>query len=411
MIEVLLCSLVTILPDFLYRRFAQGKRLGHELTLYSIWYELRYGITACLGLTIVLLTLILYYHPSTSSAVSFYRTVPILPEGSGRVEEVYADLQHEVKAGDPIFRLDSSEQEAALLTAQRRVAETDAAFELAKTEVAGADARIREAESAYQQAVDELATKSELQQRNAGTVSERELERLRNVVNGRQASVAAAIAAKQSVEVQISSLLPAQKASAEAAIAQAQVELDKTVVRAGVDGRLEQFTLRKGDIVNPIMRPAGVLIPAEAGRIGLVAGFNQLEAQVMKPGMIGEVACISKPMTVIPMVVTSVQNLIAAGQVQASDRLIDPQQVVKPGTITVYMEPLYAGGFDGVPPGSSCLANAYTNNHDRLDDPDVGAGEWLFLHVIDAVGVVHAIILRIQALLLPIKTLVLSGGH
>ena len=31
------------------------------------------------------------------------------------------------------------------------------------------------------------------------------------------------------------------------------------------------------------------------------------------------------------------------------------------------------------------------------------------LHVVDATGLVHAILLRIQALLLPIKTLVLSG--
>lgn len=409
MIEVLLCSVVTVLPDFLYRRFVQGKRLGHELTLYSIWYELRYGITACLGLTIVLLTLILYFHPSTTSAISFYRTVPILPEGSGRVEEVYVELQGDVKAGDPIFKLDSSRQEAALLTAQKRVAETEAAFEVAKTELAGADAKTQEAESAYQQAVDELATKTELQKRNAGTVSERELERLQNIVNGRQASVAATIASKQSVEAQITSLLPAQKASAQAALAEAQVELDKTVVRAGVDGRLEQFTLRKGDVVNPIMRSAGVLIPIEAGRYGLVAGFSQLEAQVMKPGMVAEVACISKPLTIIPMVVTSVQNLIAAGQVQASDRLIDAQQVVKPGTITVYLEPLFAGGFDGVPPGSSCIANAYTNNYERYDDPDLGTGQWVFLHVIDTVGVVHAIILRIQALLLPVQTLVFSG--
>jgi multidrug resistance efflux pump len=223
--------------------------------------------------------------------------------------------------------------------------------------------------------------------------------------------VSAALASKQTVEAKISSLLPAQKASAEAALAQAQVELDKTVVRAGIDGTLEQFTLRKGDIVNPIMRSAGVLIPAEAGRYGLVAGFSQLEAQVMKRGMVAEVTCISKPMTIIPMVVTSVQDLIAAGQVQASDRLIDPQQVVRPGTITVYLEPLFAGGFDGVPPGSNCIANAYTNNHDRLDDPDLSTGSWLFLHVIDTVGVVHAIILRIQALLLPVQTLVLSGGH
>ncbi|KAA0971189.1 HlyD family secretion protein [Aureimonas fodinaquatilis] len=411
MIELLLCSVVTILPDFLYRRFVQGKRLGHELTLYSIWYELRYGITACLGLTVLLLTLILYFHPSTTSAVSFYRTVPILPEGSGRVEEVFVDLQHDLKAGDPIFRLDSSSQEAALLTAQKRVAEVDAAIELAQTELAGADARIQEAESAYRQSTDELAMRTELLNRNSGTVSEREVERLQNVVNGRQAAVAAALASKQTVQVQISTLLPAQKASAEAALDQAQVELDKTIVRAGIDGRLEQFTLRKGDIVNPFMRSAGVLVPEEAGRSGLVAGFSQLEAQVIRRSMVGEVTCISKPLTIIPMVVTSVQELIAAGQVQASDRLIDPQQVVRPGTITVYMEPLYQGGFEGVPPGSSCIANVYTSNHDRYADPDLGTGTWLFLHVIDTVGVVHALILRIHALLLPIQTLVFSGEH
>lgn len=409
MIEVLLCSIVTILPDFLYRRLVQGKRIGHEITLYSVWYELRFGITACLGLTVLLLTLILYFHPSTKSAVSFFRTVPILPEGGGRVEEIYVNNRDTVKAGQPIFRLDSSQQAAALETAKRRVVETDAAFEMAKTELAGADARIQEAQSAYQQIVDEIATKTALQNRNSGTVSQRELERLQNDLNSRQASVALAIAGKQSVEAQISSLLPAQKASAEAALSQAQVELDKTVVRAGVDGKLEQFTLRKGDVVNPILRPAGMLIPTEAGRYGLIAGFSQLEAQVMKRGMIAEVTCISKPLTIIPMVVTEVQDLIAAGQVQASDRLIDAQQVVRPGTITVYMEPLFEGGFKGIPPGSSCIANAYTNNHDRLDEEGLGTLTRLYLHGIDAVGVVHALILRIQALMLPIQTLVLSG--
>jgi multidrug resistance efflux pump len=187
--------------------------------------------------------------------------------------------------------------------------------------------------------------------------------------------------------------------------------MDKTTVRAGIDGTLEQFTLRRGDIVNPLMRPAGVLIPADAGRWGLVAGFNQLEAQVIKVGMLAEVACISKPLTVIPMVVTDVQELISTGQLRASDQLIDAQQLAKPGTITAYLEPLYEGGFEGVPPGSTCLANAYTSNHDRLDDPNLGTMARFYLHMIDTVGVVHAIVLRIQALLLPIQTLVFSGGH
>jgi hypothetical protein len=33
------------------------------------------------------------------------------------------------------------------------------------------------------------------------------------------------------------------------------------------------------------------------------------------------------------------------------------------------------------------------------------------LHVVDAVGFVHAMLLRIQVLLLPFKALVFSGGH
>ena len=105
MIELFLCSVFTILPDFLYRRYGQGKKIGTDITLYSVWFELRYGITACLFLTILLLTVILYFHPSTSNVISFYRTVPILPEGSGRVEEIFVNVSDKVKAGQPIFRL------------------------------------------------------------------------------------------------------------------------------------------------------------------------------------------------------------------------------------------------------------------------------------------------------------------
>ena len=102
--------------------------------------------------------------------------------------------------------------------------------------------------------------------------------------------------------------------------------------------------------------------------------------------------------------------MIAAGQVRPTDTLLDVQQVARPGTITAIMEPLYAGQLDDLPQGGSCIANAYTNNHDKLQDPDIGTLRWLALHAIDAVGIVHAVILRMQALLLPIQTLVL-GGH
>lgn len=409
MLEILLCSLFTVLPDYLYRHYGQGKRLGHEITIYSVWYELRYGIVSCLMLAIGLITVIFYFHPTSTNVTGFFRTIPIVPEAGGRVAEIFVGLSGEVEQGAPIFKLDSAKQQAALELASRRIAEVEASMKVAEADIAAADGQIQQAEGAYRQALDELNTKEDLQRRNPGIVAGREIERLQRSVEGRLGSLAAAKASMQAAQTRVSALLPAEKASAEAAHAQAQVDLDKTVVYAGVAGRVEQFALRIGDYVTPFMRPAGVLIPRGAGRWQLYAGFNQIEAQVIKAGMVAEVTCISKPLTIIPMVITGVQDYIAAGQFRATDQLVDAQQVTRPGTITVSLEPLYAGGLDGVAPGSSCIANAYSSHHEELEKGDLGFFTSLALHGVDTVGVVHAAILRLQALMLPVKMLVLSG--
>jgi multidrug resistance efflux pump len=408
-LELLLCSLLTILPDYLFRRYRQGKRLGKEITLFSVWFELRWGIVSCLMLTVALITTVFYFHPSTSNVTSFFRTVPIISEKVGRVAEIYAGLSAHVEKGTPIFRLDSSQQQASVELLRRRIVETDAAMLVARSDVQAADAQIEQAKSAHQQALEELQTKEELNRRNADIVARREIERLQNVVNGRQAAIDAATAAKQALEAKLSTLLPAQKASAEAALAEAQVELDKTIIRAGVTGRVEQFALQVGDIVNPVLRPAGILIPDGAGRRALTAGFGQIEAQVLRVGLVAEVTCGSKPWRIIPMVVVQVQDYIAAGQFRGGEQLLEAQTVARPGTILAFLEPLYEGGLEGVTPGSSCIANAYTSNHELLASKDIGFFRRTGLHLVDTVGIVHAMLLRIQALLLPIQTLVFSG--
>ena len=408
MLELLLCSLLTIFPDYLYRRYRQGKRLGQEITFYSVWYELRWGITACLMLTVALITVIFYFHPSTNTATLFYRTVPIVPEIGGRVAEVHVDFSAPVKKGDVIFKLDSSKQEAAMETARRKIAEVDAAMLAAQADILKAEGQIQQAKGDYQQASDELDTKRELQKRNPGIVPQRDIEKLEVLLAGRQGALDSATASKQSAMTRVSALLPAEKASAQAALAEAQVDLDRTAIRAGVDGRVEQFALRAGDIVNPMIRSAGILIPDNAGR-ALSAGFGQIEAQVMKVGMVAEASCVSRPWTIIPMVVTGVQNYIAAGQFRGGEQLVEARQVLAPGTILTFLEPIYQGGLDGVTPGSSCIVNAYTSNHDRIDSKETGAFKRFALHAVDAVGLVHAMLLRVQALLLPVKTLALSG--
>ena len=137
MIELLLCSLFTdpaglSCPPVCARQEARPR--DHPL-LGLVRAPLRHH-----RLSVphdLLFTLILYFHPSTSNAISFYRTVPILPEGCGRVDEVYVELRDKVKAGQPIFKLDSSEQEAAMETARRRITEIDAAIRACQVPAGG----------------------------------------------------------------------------------------------------------------------------------------------------------------------------------------------------------------------------------------------------------------------------------
>lgn len=409
MLELFLCSMVTILPDYLLRRKFQGKRFGEHINFFTVWYELRWGITLCLMLTISLVTIVFYFHPSTSSVTSFFRTVTILSESAGRVEEVYVKNNQRVEAGAPLFRLDSSRQDAAREAALRQIAEVDAALSVAQADRAAANAAVDQAQAALLQVREDLDRRLTLQARGSTVVSERDVEVLENELDVRQGALDATRAGVAAVDANITVLLPAQRATAQAALEQAEVELEKMTVYAGTSGTVEQFGLQVGDIVNPVLRPAGILVPLGSGHDRFQAGFPQISAQVIKQGGVAEIMCVSKPFTVVPMVIVQVQDVIAAGQIRPTDRLVDANPQATPGVITAFLEPIYAGQTDEIPPGSRCIANAYTDNHDKLDDPELGFFHKVFLHVVDTVGVIHAAGLRIRSLLLPLQTLVLTG--
>ncbi|MFC3528096.1 HlyD family secretion protein [Paracoccus mangrovi] len=411
MLEVILCSLITILPDYLFRRYVQGRRLGKEITFFSVWYQLRYGITGCFILTVALITVVFYYHPSSTAVAVQFRTIPIIADANGRVAEVYLGVSDTVKAGDPLFRLDTSRQEAAVETQRKRIAEADAAMVVAAADVTAADGKVAEAQATLQQVQDDLRIKRNLVQSGSSAVARRDLETLQVSETAAQGALAAAQAARDAAQQRLDTLLPAQKATAEAALRQAEIEIEKSTIRAGVSGRVEQFALRPGDVVSPILRSAGILIPDEAGRSSIQAGFGQISAPVIKVGMIGEVSCNTTPWRVIPVVVNDKQNYIASGQFGGGERLVDVSDVRRDGTVLVYLEPLYAGGFDDIVPGSQCMANLYSNHHDEIADPNTSTGRGLALHAVDALGLVHAMLLRIQVAMMPFKTLVFSGGH
>src|SRR5215467_3787755 len=222
MLELLLCSLVTILPDYLYRRYVQGRRLGKEITFYSVWFELRWGITGCLILAVSLITVIFYNHPSTNNVTMFFKTVPIISETNGRVAEVYIGTSGPVTKGMPLFKLDSSKQEAAVETARRKIAEVEAQMAVARADVQKAENQVKEAEAAHQQTVDELETKEELYKRNPGNVPFREIERLQVQAEGRLAAIASATAENRGAGSRFTRFPPPKKEAAKASWVEAK---------------------------------------------------------------------------------------------------------------------------------------------------------------------------------------------
>ena len=409
MLETLMCALVTVLPDYLFRRFVQGKRIGHEITLFTMWYELRWGLTTCAILALTVITTLFYFHPSSKTAASYFRTVTILPQLGGRVSEIYVQNNEQVVAGQPIFRIEDFTQTAQVEAAHAQIAQVQASLKVAQTDLAEAEAGIAGARAALDQSLEDLERNTTLRDEGSSAVRLAEIERLENLVEEREAQVVAAQSRRAAVIQQIEELIPAQLASANAKLDAALTELDKTVISAGVTGRIEQFGLQVGDYVSPLLRPAGILVPSSSGHDRFQAAFTQLSAQVIKPGMIGELGCMTKPFTVIPVVVVEVQDVIPSGQIRPSDELRDVQANKNPGSILVYLEPLYKGMADDIPPGSNCLANVYTDNHEKLEDENLGFWEKAFLHVVDTIGVVHAAGLRLRLILMPVNTLVLSG--
>ena len=409
MLETLMCALVTVLPDYLFRRYVQGKRIGHEITLFTMWYELRWGLTTCAILALTVITTLFYFHPASKTAASYFRTVTILPQLGGRVSEVYVTNNQQVVAGQPIFRIEDFTQTAQVEAAHAQIAQVQASLKVAETDLAEAEAGIAGARAALDQSLEDLARNTTLRDEGSSAVRLTEIERLENLVAEREAQVVAAQSRRAAVVQQIEELIPAQLASANAQLDAALTELDKTVISAGVTGRVEQFGLQVGDYVSPLLRPAGILVPSHSGHDRFQAAFNQMAAQVIKPGMIGELGCMTKPFTVIPMVVVEVQDVIPSGQIRPTDELRDVQSNTKPGSILVYMEPLYKDMAEDIPPGSNCLANVYTDNHERLEHEDLGFWHAAVLHVIDTIGVVHAAGLRLRLILMPVNTLVLTG--
>ena len=249
-----------------------------------------------------------------------------------------------------LFTLDDTSTGAGRLP---RVGSTKARGIVTEADLLAADGAVRSATGAYQETFDELTRKQELANRNSSAVATAEIDRLTSQLESRSGALETARAQKVATERRLQVLLPAQQASAEAALEQAQVELDKMVVYAGVTGTLEQFALQPGDFVSPILRPAG-LVPDVVGRRRF-----ETPSTNCGPGPEGRhdrQVSRSAPVQGVPDIVVDIKRsrLVSSAARRAPMSVASPHR-----SIITYLNLLRRRNLDSV--GNKCTANATDN--------------------------------------------------
>ncbi|MDR0214696.1 MAG: HlyD family secretion protein [Comamonas sp.] len=184
----------------------------------------------------------------------------LAPQVNGYVTEVLVKDYEQVKAGQPLVRIDSRTYEAAVAQAQAQLANAQA--QLANSDQAQAQNRATlgasraglaavQAEAERSQA--ELKRVQELAER--GSVSLNERDKVRATSRLATTNVAKAQADIEINQEKIKATtvgrdsLKAQVQMAEAQLRQAQINLDNTVVHAPSDGQVSEVSVRKGQYV------------------------------------------------------------------------------------------------------------------------------------------------------------------
>lgn len=226
----------------------------------------------------------------------------ISPKISGYVTEVVVHDNQPVRAGDVLFRIDDrdfqarlAQANAALAARKAAVGNLDAQLGLQRSLIHQAEAGVqqtqaeaersrRDATRARQLVSDQLISRSQLDQ----TESAEQVTVAR--VAETQANLAAARQRIAVLESQRPQLL-ADIGAAEASVSLAALDVESTVVRAPVDGRVSERIARVGQYVKAGTQLIA-LVPTE---LWVVANFKETQLEGMQAGATVEVIIDAVP--------------------------------------------------------------------------------------------------------------------
>lgn len=288
------------------------------------------------------------------------RAVSIVPNVAGEVVEVVAEPNVPMQEGDVLFRIDPEPFEIAVERAQATVSRVEAQIRQDRENLASAEAQLRQAIAQRDLAQSRFEDDSRLVE--SGAISENRLETRQSNLDAAQGAVDQAQAAVSRAQVELDALTPdgvvAKLAEAQAALDQAQWNLQETIVRAPSEGFVNNLAITEGQrVVSFPFSPAGVFV--DTAEKALVVQVHQIYLRHLRPGQPAEIAFKIRPGELVTGTVDTIFDVSSQGQAQVTGTVFQAGQIVsEPFIVTIV--PDDPALLDTIPPGAAGVAAIYT---------------------------------------------------
>jgi membrane fusion protein, multidrug efflux system len=232
------------------------------------------------------------YIESTDAAYLKADSVIVAPKVSGYVAELYVTDDQNVSAGQPLVKIDSRLYQAILAqstatSAARKadIAKGGADLQLQRAKIAQSRAELQGARASSAYAIEQVKRYEPLV--SSGAEPEERLAELKNAEERSAATLAADAAELEAAERQLATIQAqieqarAQLDAAEASAQQMSLDMQDTIVRSTLAGRIGDRAVRVGQYVQPGTRLM-TIVPVQD--IYLEANFKETQIGLMRPG-------------------------------------------------------------------------------------------------------------------------------
>ncbi len=249
-------------------------------------------------------------HPRTNDAFAQADAIGVASQVGGRIIELNVKDNAAVKKGDVLFTIDprpyryeAERLQAQLVTLERQIGLTQRQVDAQRFAALASAATVTRAEQSAAQRESTLARMEPLL--NGEFITREQVDQARTARDTAQSELKATLLEHKRAVSAVSGVdaLVAQKKELEAAIANAEYQLEQTAVRAPFDGLVVDLNIAEGEYAS-VGRPLFTLIDTRTWYV--VANFRETELPSIRPGTQVRVYLMIDPRRTFAGVVDSV---------------------------------------------------------------------------------------------------------